>query len=54
MLLHLDLHPQWSGIGPDAGRDLLFEEPGFETLGAKQRTWVVFVYGQPRSRYRRR
>jgi len=40
-LLLLDLHPQWSGVGPDGGRDLLFTEPGMDILGKKSRTWLV-------------
>jgi hypothetical protein len=37
----MDLHPQWSGVGPDGGRDLLIREPGLDFLGRKQRTWLV-------------
>lgn len=41
VLLRLDLHPQWSGVGPDAARDLTFDEPGLDVLGRKRRTWLV-------------
>lgn len=41
LLLIMDLHPEWSGEGPDGGRDLTFVEPGMELLGSKGRTWLV-------------
>jgi hypothetical protein len=41
VLLVLNLHPQWSGVGPDGGRDLLFDEIGLDLLGSKRRRWVV-------------
>lgn len=41
VLLLMELHPQWSGVGPDGGRDLLFNEPGLDVLGGKVRTWLV-------------
>src|SRR5687767_9665039 len=41
VLLLMDLHPQWSGVGSDGGRDLLFDEPGLAVLGKKPRRWVV-------------
>jgi Restriction endonuclease len=41
LLLVLDLRPQWSGVGPDADKDLLFDEPGMSLLGSKPRTWLV-------------
>ena len=41
LLLLLGMDPQWSGEGPDGGRDLLFEEHGMELLGSKRRTWLV-------------
>ena len=41
VLLRMDLHPHWSGVGPDAARDLTFDEPGLDVLGRKARTWLV-------------
>lgn len=41
MLLLMDMHPQWSGTGPDGGRDLLFDETGLDLFGKKIRTWLV-------------
>jgi hypothetical protein len=41
LLLLLGMDPQWSGEGPDGGRDLLFEEHGVDLLGSKRRTWLV-------------
>lgn len=41
VLLGMDLNPHWSGVGPDGGRDLTFNEPGLIALGRKDRTWVV-------------
>lgn len=41
LLLVFDMRPQWSGVGPDAGRDLTFTETGQEVLGGKHRTWLV-------------
>ena len=41
LLLELDFRPQWSGVGPDGGRDLLFDELGSPALGGKPRKWLV-------------
>lgn len=39
--LVLGLNPQWSGEGPDGGRDLTLVEPGIDLLGGKPRQWLV-------------
>jgi hypothetical protein len=41
ILLAMDFRPSWSGVGPDDGRDLLFEERGLPVLGGKIRRWLV-------------
>lgn len=41
LLVVLGFHPQWSGVGPDGGRDLLFDEFGSDILGRKPRRWLV-------------
>jgi hypothetical protein len=41
VLLLMDLDPYWSGVGPDGGRDLMFNEPGLALLGRKRRRWLV-------------
>lgn len=41
LLFSLGFSPRWSGKGPDAGKDLLFEETGQSVLGAKSRLWLT-------------
>lgn len=41
MLLFYDLHPQWSGKGPDQGRDIIATEKLRGPLGDFERKWLV-------------
>src|SRR3989442_1527477 len=41
ILLILDLHPRWSGIGPDRGRDILATEILSGPLAQSKRLWLV-------------
>ncbi|WP_109472773.1 restriction endonuclease [Ornithinimicrobium cavernae] len=41
VLIQVGYNPQWSGQGPDGGRDLTFVEQGDAILGRKQRRWLV-------------
>lgn len=41
MLLFYDLHPQWSGKGPDQGRDIIATEILRGPLGDFERKWLV-------------
>jgi hypothetical protein len=41
LLLLQDFNAYWSGVGPDGGKDLIFDEPGNELLGKKRRRWLV-------------
>ena len=41
ILLVYDLHPQWSGKGPDQGRDILATEKLEGPMGEAERTWLI-------------
>lgn len=41
LLIVLGFRPRWSGVGPDGGKDLTFDEPGSLVLGSKPRRWLV-------------
>lgn len=41
MCLIYDLHPQWTGKGPDQGRDILITEKARGSIGDFTRRWLV-------------
>lgn len=41
MCLNYDLHPQWTGKGPDQGRDILISERARGPVGDFFRKWLV-------------
>lgn len=41
LLLIADLHPQWSGKGPDQGRDMIITERSLGYLDSFERRWLV-------------
>ena len=41
ILLIADLHPQWSGKGPDQGRDIIISERATGYLNTFERRWLV-------------
>lgn len=41
ILLLADLHPQWSGLGPDQGRDIIATENAVGSLDQFERRWLV-------------
>lgn len=41
MCLNYDLHPQWTGKGPDQGRDILISERVRGPVGDFFRKWLV-------------
>ncbi|HLP75720.1 MAG TPA: restriction endonuclease [Candidatus Paceibacterota bacterium] len=41
MLLIYDAHPQWTGQGPDQGRDIIATEKLKGPIAASKRTWLV-------------
>lgn len=41
LLLKKGLRPQWTGVGPDSGRDLLVEEELASHIKNNKRTWLV-------------
>lgn len=49
LLITHGFRPQWSGAGPDGGRDLLFDELGVDILGMKPRRWLVSCKDYSRS-----
>ena len=43
LALVLDLNAHWTGVGADAGKDLLLDEVGDLLFGSKVRRWLVSV-----------